>query len=452
MSAEMDQLLQELGEVKAALQTQDKPTLDTDAIEVAVKAILARDTGNHGGAQTAQPDPLETSDEPEGGLSAVVSRKAINEAEAEFQHLNDRVYMVSRMLGVAPQKTKSFRELQARTKALSTSVASAGDEYVPTGFSVQLIEEMRLLRRLPALFDNITIPRSPFEWPVAGSIGLPYLMAENVNDTPVLIPTRTPTTRNTTFSANTMGVRVPFSREFDEDSIVAAEGYVRSQIAKSLTDGLETAILNGDATDATHQDTVVTASNDVRKTFDGLRYLALVSTACTYDTTTTTASFDQGDLPNTMSKLSAAYAQPSELVAIISHRAYMSILVNSALATSTWPAFLSLEKLGPRAINLTGEVGSAFGVAIVVSAYMPDTLNTSGLDPLTPSTTSGLIVANRAAFVLATQRSAELTTVYDPEALQYRVVGSQRVDFKPWRAQGTASERGVAYGIKLALV
>jgi len=449
-----DELAQILAQIKGVTEGMN------DKIEAAVAAAVAKQQADREppvgpldlAAVNKAGKPLEF--EPEVvDYDDIHGRVPRDEAELRFQKAADRVYMVSALLRKDPRECKGWQELQKAAKALSTSGTATGAEYVPTGYSDQLRAEIALLRRVPTLFDQVTIPRSPWLWPVEGNLGLPYLMSENVNDTAALIPTRTPSTRNVTFTGKTMGIRVPFSLEFDEDSIIAAEDYVRRAIAKSLVNGQETAILNGDTT-ATHQDSsVVTTANDCRRAWDGLRKLASVATATTFDTAETsigTAAWEEVDVAMIRSKLSAGYGNAEDLVLIISNAAYTKLLVNATKATSLWPNYSSIDKIGPRALNLTGEVGAVMGIPIVVSAYVSDTNHTTGYETQA-GTVSVAVMANRRAFVLATQRAASIVTVYDPESLQYRVVGSWRGDFKPWITQGTTTDRAVAVGIKVAI-
>jgi hypothetical protein len=354
------------------------------------------------------------------------------------------------MPGVDVRKLRSFGELQARIKGLGIAVDGAGADFVPDSFSSTLVEEMQLDRKIPGLVQQRTIPRSPYKSPVSGVAGLPYLISEQTGDPATRIPVSTPTTDDQTYTAKVIGLRVPISFEFDEDSIVSSEEYVRAQIAQTIANGLETMILNGDASGATHRDTVVTAANDCRRTWDGLRYLAHVATACEYDCATVsapaTAAFEEGDFVRTMGKLSEN-ARLDDLVAVVSKRGALTIAANAA---SLWPSFITMDKAGSQAINVNGLLGYAFGVPIVVSSYMSNTLHTDGTDTGLGST-SGLMIFARNAFVLATLRGVTIETVRDVESQQFRVVGTYRADFKPLVQQAAAAHRMCAFGYKVAL-
>lgn len=382
------------------------------------------------------------SDGPTLSLKSLMGRPARCDRERELQRLNDRLYLAGALLRRDPRTLKSYGEYQRLSGELRKALNTIdNDEFVPDGFSVSLIEEVRLQRRLPALFENVTLPRSPLKWPVEGGIGLPYLVGEPSGDSPDKVPTRAAGTSEVTFAAKTIGVRVPFSHEFDEDSIVAAEDYVRRQIAKALTDGLEAAIVNGD-TATTHMDAVVTAGNDVRRTFDGLRRLAKAPTT---DTETDCGTFNQANWIAARRKMGAYGIDPNELVCIMGVKSYYKLLGDA----TNWGDFQTLDKVGPQAVNLTGEVGALYGVPVVVSPYVPETCSNASVDDGLGSD-SLFILANRRAYGLATQIGPTIETVWDPESLQYKVIGYQRVDFRPWFNAANQLAVSVGYNVSVA--
>ncbi|MCC7494868.1 MAG: phage major capsid protein [Fimbriimonadaceae bacterium] len=432
----MNDLLRELRELKEQIRREHDPARLQEAIRQAVETVPSG---------PSRLGALEVSGA-EGGapsLKGLLQRPAGNDRERELQRLNDRLHLCGTLLRRDPRRLKGWADFQRLGGELRKALNTADhEEFVPDGFSVSLIEEVRLQRRLPVLFEQVLLPRSPLKWPVEGGIGLPFLVAENSGDTAAKVPTRNPATCDVTFQARTLGVRVPFSHEFDEDSIVAAEDYVRRQIAKALTDGLETAILNGD-TSATHLDGTVTAANDARRVFRGLRKLATLPTpASQYDVTTGGNGFSQSDLVTVRRQMGVYGVDPRDLVLIVSVKTYYKIIGDS----TNFGDFQTLDKVGPQAINVTGEVGALYGVPVVVSAAMPETCANAATDSGSGSD-AVLVLANRRAYALATQVSPTIETVWDPEALQFKVVGFCRVDFQPWF--DPTSERAVSVGYNI---
>lgn len=434
----MDDLIRELREIKEQIRRDHDP----DRMQRAIRDVITKSPTPGAGKLAA----MEAASGPTRSLHDVITRPARTERERELQYLNDRVYLCSRMLRRDPRQLKSYHALAQLggelCKALNTDDNS---DFVPDGFSAALVEEVRLQRRLPSLFESVTIPRSPLKWPVEGGIGLPYLIGENTSDTGEKIPTRNPSTAGVTFDAKTIGVRVPFSHEFDEDSIVCAEDFIRRQIANALTDGLETAILNGD-TDSPHFDGVVTASNDVRRVFKGLRRLAQApSTNTEYDVTTGTTAFAQGDIVEVRKQMGEYGIDPRELVLIVSGKTYYKMIGDS----TNFGDFQTLDKVGPQAINITGEVGAMYGIPVVVSAYAPETCSNAAVDAGTGND-AVFVIANRRAYGLATQVGATIETVWDPEALQFKCIGYLRCDFQPWFSSTTEKAVSVGYNVDVS--
>jgi HK97 family phage major capsid protein len=439
----MDELIQELRTIAEQIRKDHDPERLQKAIRDAV-ATAPRGPATTAGGPGHRRAALDAaaSDAPATTLKTLMGRPARDGRERELQQLNDRVYLASCLLRRDPRTLKSWTDFSRLGGELRKALNVVdNDEFVPDGFSVSLVEEVRLQRRLPLMFENVTLPRSPLKWPVEGGIGLPYLIGEPSGDSPDKVPTRAPGTNQVTFNAKTIGVRVPFSHEFDEDSVVAAEDYVRRQIAKALTDGLETAILNGD-TATLHMDATVTAANDVRRTFDGLRKLAK---APAVDTETELSTFNQAGFVSVRQQMGAYGIDPAELIAVVSVKTYYKIIGDA----TNWGDFQTLDKVGPQAINLTGEVGALYGVPVVVSPYAPETCSDASVDDGL-GTDAVMLIANRRAYGLATQVGATIETVWDPESLQYKVIGYQRVDFQPWFAAATQRAVSVGYGIDVA--
>jgi len=211
-------------------------------------------------------------------------------------------------------------------------------------------------------------------------------------------------------------------------------------VAKALANGTETAIINGDTTGAA-AGTYSTAT-DPRLAWHGLRYHALLATACTNDSST----FAEAATLVTMGKITPGYSDnPEDMVWLTSSKVALKMLGSTA-----FPSFASIEKVGAAyAANVKGYVGMYYGSPVVKSAYMPDTLSDAGKDTAGQSY-SGLLYFNKRAFALATQIGVTISTIYNPETLQWSVIGHALQDFQPWIAQTATTNRAVAMGVKIS--
>lgn len=430
MSEEIGLLIQEMRAIKEALQSSAR---DEEKLEKALdEAVEKADQSKH------VVDPLAglpTSDEA-ADIREVIHAKAVDDKARRLQELNDDLYTM-KAFGLSWKGSKTHREFERVKAAMAVANTGYGAEYDPTSYSSQVIEAVEQRRQLAGIVQNITMPRSPFAYPTMGASGLPYLVGEATTDTAEKIPSAAVGTSTTTFTAKTLAVRFPFSMQLDEDSIVAMRPALTNKLAQYLTNGVETAIVNGDTTGAA-AGTYSTAT-DPRLSWNGLRYLALQSTATTVDSST----FAEAAVQSIMGKISAGYADdPNDMVWLTSSKITIKLL-----STTAFPGFVTIDKIGNLAANIKGFVGMLYGSPVVKSAYVPETLDANGKDAA--SSYGALLYFNKNAYALATNMSPTISVIWDPETLQYRIVGHWRGDFQAWLAQGTTTNRAVAMGVKI---
>lgn len=432
---QVDTLLTELRAIKDAAAGQADVHVLAKAVADAINAAPA---GPDPAAIKAAEDEAEKAEKAridagrQKTIADVVSHKAANDAERELQELHDQA-AVAMMLHHTrsmqtgkrfnPTELKSVKALNERAKALNIATDGSGQDFVPTDFSTRLVEEYESDKEFATLFEQVTMTRSPLQWHVDTGMDMPYLTGESGNDTGEKIATRTPGTRNVTFTGRKLAVRVLWSAEFDEDSAIEAAGFVRNKIARSLRKGLASALLNGDLT-TTHHDTIVTATNDHRRWCDGLFELSTrpaTDTIADWGNANTEAKFRE------QRALMGEYGViANELIYVVSPGAYLGMM-----DATDWPNYASLEKVGPRAVNVTGEVGAVDGVPVIVSAQQPIQCDADGVWDGSGSFTR-TVIANTRCFALATQRGITVNSAFDIETEQFVLVGSMRGAFEAW--------------------
>ena len=158
-----------------------------------------------------------------------------------------------------------------------------------------------------------------------------------------------------------------FSRSVEADSAAAILPFVRGKLVQAFVEAEEQTILDGD-TDGTHQDTDVQAlgATDVRTAWDGLRKKALAQTATAGSGALTAAQVKT--LRATMGKWGI---NPSDLALIVGVNGYYDLLGDDNL--------LTVEKLGPKATILNGQLGMIYGMPVIVSEHVRENLNASGV-------------------------------------------------------------------------
>jgi len=107
---------------------------------------------------------------------------------------------------------------------------------------------------------------------------------------------------------------------------------------------------------------------------------------------------------------------------------------------------ITLEKFGPNATILNGQLGSIFGTPIVVSRYLSSDLAATGL--YTGSgTTSGMLMVSRESWQIFNRRGVQIQQEQDIKSGAYNMVATERVTFDTLDADAT---KNVVFGYNLS--
>ena len=377
----------------------------------------------------------------------------------QFKELNDEALIISTMLmGAADKKgrkadymsvyrgTKSYQKIHNMLKdddlrkAMAAGTSGSGAEWIPTGFSSQVLLEIELKLVVPSLFPVINMPTNPYKLPIQTSTADGYLVAENTADEGIKIPASTPGTGNAEFVARKLAGRVVFSDEITEDSIIPIMPFVRQELVKAISRAHENAIINGDREGAAgvasaHQDNTGTAlftsNQDPRLAFDGLRYFALNQT----DTSTKTFSAEPSDtLMNQVRILMGKHGvMPSDLVWLMGVDTYLRSMYSLS-------NLLTLDKYGPNATILKGEIFKYQNIPVVVTEYLAKNLNTTGVYDGSTTDNSMLLLVYRDGFYNGYRSGLSLASEMDIETDQIKLVAKRRLDFvDPYDATATGN-------------
>ena len=362
---------------------------------------------------------------------------------------------LSRMLMRDPhtpkQDLKLFRLLQRAPRNLAPSIkksiydgAGVGAELIPDQFIADLYQSFEVPRGLRSLFRSVDVERNTILVPRLDRGGRPYLKGMVTSDSPAAYQASTIATSQKTISMSGLACRFVIDDAIAEDSAIALVPTLQRQIAQDLEDAFEDALINGDSA-ATHQDDIANwnirdrwgaaglgGSSDHRRAFLGMR-------AAAFDKSTTLdiAAFDYAkflELVATMGELSAAnkvcVASPE---AVIEH-----LLGLTQVAT--------LDKFGPQATVLSGQIASLAGLPIVVSRFLSKDLHTNGLYT-GASAKTGLIVAATDSWSIYQKRGILVEQDKDITAGAINLVATQRATFASIDADAT---KNVAFGFNLA--
>lgn len=321
-------------------------------------------------------------------------------------------------------------------RALDTDTSAEGIEWIPTGIGASMHQKVRAAGKVAALFPRVNLPTNPWKWPIEGADATAYRVAEPTSDTATKVTVSTPGTAAATFDAEILGGRILFSKSLEADSALAILPYTQMKLVRAFVDAEEKAILDGDS-DGTHQDadTQTAGATHASSAWDGLRKRALAQT--TQATTTTTAA----NLALVRKSMGKWGVNPSDLAYIIGVSSYMVLMSDTNL--------LTVDKFGPAATILNGQIGSLHGVPVIVSEHVREDLNASGVEDGITATKTYVLCVNRNEWAMG-QRSPLTVEVDDSiyrETYQRVVVGFMREDFQSIASASTDDNTSIGYNV-----
>jgi len=303
--------------------------------------------------------------------------------------------------------------------ALDSTTAGSGDELVDTQEARELWDDVNLETAVASLFNTIQMPSNPFQIPVQlGDINW-YPGTENV-----ATKSTTLATNRRTMTAYELVAEVPWSYDLDEDSVIAMMEELRRSLQRNAAEVIDDVIVNADTTltNNINADGATIAATDAGKAqwllgFNGLRHLPLIT--ATGRRNDHNAAVDE-DMFNELRRLTKKYGvRPSENAFITDISTYLKSLTLTSVQT--------LDKFGPQATILTGQLGAVEGIPLIVSEQMlltdADGLVTDGTD----GTVGGLLLVNRTQWRIGFKRELTIETVRDPQKRQNIMVVSFRI-------------------------
>lgn len=258
------------------------------------------------------------------------------------------------------------------------------NNWLDEAFSRKIIEKLELEPRVESLFNSITIPEGVSTLSIPQNSGgiKSYLIqpAQDAIESAL-------TAGKVTFNLSKIKNLVIVSDEAANESVVSAlMTYLQGQIAKSIAEGIDEAIVSGDPTGAVNDSPSAT---DVRSAFKGLRAYGKANVV------------DAGGGSITFAKILEARksmgvygVNPNDLVLLVNPDVYYQILGLSEVVTQ--------DRFGNKAVIHTGSVAKIGGVDIVMTPYLPTNMNATGDDDSsTPGTKTGCLLLNTRYFTVA---------------------------------------------------
>lgn len=323
--------------------------------------------------------------------------------------------------GYAPASLQTWGDnLQA---AMDSTTAGSGDELVDTQQARELWMDVNLEASVAPLFARVDMPSNPFEIPLQlGDVNW-YPGVENVASKSTNLKTG-----RQTLTAFELVAEVPWSYDLDEDAVISMMEEFRTSLVRNASEIIDDVLLNGDTsvTDNINADGATIATTDAGKAqwligFDGLIHLALIDNATQAVDNAGAVSDDMFNLIRL--KLAKYAVRPSDAVYIVDINTWIRSQFVSNLRT--------LDKFGPQATLLTGQLGAVEGIPVIVSEQMK-LADTDGkiTDGGNGTDTGRLLLTNRAQWRVGFRREMSIETVRDPQKRQNIMVVSFRIAFQ----------------------
>ena len=313
-------------------------------------------------------------------------------------------------------------------KAFSDS-AGVGAEWIPDLLLPTLVTKLYTPKAVEALFPTLAMPAKELRMPFLTFKVKPYLKSGATYST---ITAEDDTTSQVSMTAKSLAARITVDEDASVDSIVAGLDYARNSLADAIASAVEDAIINGD-TAGTHQDTIANwnprsrwnasglgGSDDHRSAWLGLRAQAF-DVSATRSAATDTDHYN--GILETRALMDGAHGVGSNMAFICSPEYYLThLLAVDEVAT--------IDKIGPQAAVLTGQVASIAGAPVIVSDYVTADMNASGVFDNVTKTKTGYLLVNRDAYMMGNYKP--LTIDVDREIVNgaIEVVATRRTIFK----------------------
>ena len=361
--------------------------------------------------------------------------------QADLQRSVQQYSIVSTLSkGGAPKSLQQCRDLMSRApdtvKRIFADGSNIGAEWIPDVTLPLLERDLVMERRVAGLFQEMSMSNKTEILPFLTSGLRPYKKIGASADDPAQYSSSSLNTTNRTITATGMAVRAQVDEDAAEDSILDALPLIQQELVTAIIDGEEDCIINGDE-DSGHDPALASwdirsrwgstglgGAGDHRKCWDGLRARAFdVSNANDQNGVQTVAGFMAA-----RSNLASPHGIGGDLVAIVSPEYYLVKMLMFGDAVAASAGVVTVDRYGPAATILTGELGQLMGVPIVLSEFLSADMPTSGKYTTAGATTSFLMV-NRQRFKIGRLRGTSVEIDKDITRGVHELVATVRETF-----------------------
>lgn len=389
------------------------------------------------------------------GREMLITTPTNDERIKHLQHLNDALYLCDQMKrGKRSQEYPGIKSLKLFdewgrmtsdfAKTMDTAESGAGAEWVPTTMSAELQRKIEIMLKVAAPHRMIPMPRSPFELPLLTSGATAYLATEQADADSITKFKRSKLgTNKVTFTAAKPAVRVLWTGEMDEDSIVPMMPVIYDEVGLGISKGIEFACIDGQL-GGTIDTGDAPAADDMRKAWDGFRKYAETNSSVKVDIG---ATFTIEGFNSIRKAMGATGLDPSELQWIPSISAYYQMI--TLKDENGYPIVTPVYAYGDRSASRNGELGMLLGIPVVPSQYVREDLNVTGIYDGVTETKTIVILDHIPSWSFGRVRDIKIAAsdqVYIESDILV-IVATSRLDFEDLFPFATQAACGVGYNV-----
>lgn len=331
-------------------------------------------------------------------------------------------------------------------KAMDTTTGGEGQEWVPTGFSAEILDLIRLERDIPRI-----VPRQPLdvgkqERDQLTSDFQAYRAPEKTSDNASDISMSEMGTADVTFDTRTLAAGTIRSKQMDARAAIDVAAQVRENLPIAMASALENAIINGVrlTNSSNHPDADVTNDNDPQTLFDGLRQIAQGDDFTDNSNDVDANTLNLSDLNDTEEKMDIFW-DPEETVIITSQKGFQK------MKRITDEDNNRVMELNPNNPTFEGAKGEISGLSVFTSKFVKNDLDSNGIRPSTPGSKTEFLLWRTNATEVGDLEQMSIEQDSLTASHQELVVAFQYLDFKQVRkSEGSGSPVAIGRNIDTA--
>lgn len=342
-----------------------------------------------------------------------------------------------------PKPNMPSNDLEMAVKLMTSTGAGVGDELVPTEMATQLWEDIFLQSRIVSDIGPLPMPTNPFDVPLG--LGQPTWRKGTEGSATTASDTAT---GKSTLTVTELITEQNWSYTLDEDAVVAMAPQIRSRLTQSGAEIIDDFALNADATNAATGNINLDDADPADDSYylsdgqDGINHLWIVDN--------TSQSIDAGgdaltdaDVLNALDAMGKYAVNPAQVRMVPDISTYLKALLGSTNVTT-------VDKFGPEATILTGQLGAYRGIPIILSESMRKAEADGKLSTTAGNNTLGRIAFyNRLLWYVGFRRELLIELDRNIQTRQYIMVTSLR---EAIAAHGTRASATHTAGIRNILL